>query len=185
MAVKPDDLELMAAIQDGEADALRELYRRYKDRAFGICVRVLGNRHDAEEILLDVFQEIWSRANRFDPNRSSAKTYILLLARSRSIDRVRVRRQNEPLTPEMMQDMTSDTAAAELDSDVSHAVRRLDSVYQQVLQLAFFDGYSHSQIADKLQLPLGTVKTRIRTAITTLRHKLSSTESSGQSLGTQ
>ncbi|MFK7819638.1 MAG: RNA polymerase sigma factor [Planctomycetaceae bacterium] len=174
----------MTAIQDGDAESLRELYRRYKNRAFGICVRVLGNQHDAEEVLLDIFQEIWSRADRFDAKRSSVKTYVLLLARSRSIDRLRVRKRSEELTPDMMSDLTS-VSVPESDSEVSLAVRKLDATYQQVLQLSFFDGYSHSQIADKLQLPLGTVKTRIRTAITTLRQKLNPADSSGKPLSIQ
>ncbi len=177
MSVEPDDLDLINVIRNGDAEGLRELYRRYKDRAFGMCVRILGNRHDAEEVLLDVFQEIWSRPDSFDSSRGSIKTYILLLARSRSIDRLRVRKQNEVLTTDMMQRMTSETKIHEADSDVSRAVHKLAAPYQQVLQLAFFDGYSHSQIAEKLELPLGTVKTRIRTAITTLRTKLSTPDS--------
>lgn len=165
------DFELMQAIRRGDAEGLRTLYARYSGKVYAICLRVIHDQHEAEETLLDVFHEIWQRSDRFDDTRSSPRQYIQLLARSRAIDRLREsKRRRDKVECGFLPELAA--TEHEQSSDVSHVLGGLEPRYQQVIELAFFSGCSHSQIAEQLQIPLGTVKTRIRTAIATLRRRM-------------
>ena len=166
-----DEYEMMAAISSRDTDGVHALYNRYSRAVFSVCVRVLHDRLEAEEVLLDVFMEIWQKPERYDPGRSKPATFILLLARSRAIDR---RRQIDRRVPAATGDLPEIAAPVEHSAspDVTHAIHTLEQSQQEVIQLSFFGGRSHSEIAHELGIPVGTVKTRIRTAIQRLRSQL-------------
>jgi RNA polymerase sigma-70 factor, ECF subfamily len=175
----------MAAIAAGEESAFQEFFGRHSSDVFALCLRVLEDRRDAEDVLLDVFWEIWCRAGRYDAARGTPRTYLMLLARSRAIDRHRERatRREKQLesTAEIRRrwdELTSrgsphqSAIADETRSLVLEALQRLDENQREPLELAFFEGLSHREIAEALQSPLGTVKTRIRKGLARLRAML-------------
>jgi RNA polymerase sigma-70 factor (ECF subfamily) len=181
-----DDTSLMAKVADGDESALSTLYDRYNRLAFTICLRVLKDRGEAEDVLVEVFQELWTRANRYDVSRGSPMTYLSTLARSRAIDRLRAKGKNRAQPADLS---TAAAGAASDDPDPSDSVElgeqrkrvvvalnELDPVYRQAVELSFYDGLSHSEIATKLNKPLGTVKTYIRQGLIRLRDRLRSKE---------
>lgn len=172
MSQYADEYEIMAAIKSRDTDGVRALYTQFSRAVFSVCVRVLHNRLEAEEVLLDVFMEIWQKPERYDPLRSKPATFVLLLARSRAIDR---RRQLDRRHRASTSELPDVAAPAEnpAHDDVNTAIGSLEQDQQQVIRLSFFGGRSHTEIATELGIPVGTVKTRIRTAIRRLRSQLS------------
>lgn len=176
----PDDFELMRRIADGDADALAALYDRHGALVYAVGLRMLSDRGAAEELVIDVFWEIWSRSGRYDPGRGAAVTYLLTLARSRAIDRRRsAAHQDKTLANPA--DGPADVAAAsganppeqsirnERGQLVRTALQSLEPLHRQAVELSFFDGLSHTEIATRLARPLGTVKTYIRQGLIRLR----------------
>lgn len=178
-----DDFDLMQRITDGDADALAALYDRHGALIYAVGLRILRDRGEAEELLIDVFWEIWSRAARYDPSRAAPVTYLLTLARSRSIDKKRSSAHRDKTRPGPS-DAPIETAAANTANPPEQAIRdersqlvraamqSLDPVQRQAVELSFFDGLSHTQIAARLAKPLGTVKTYIRQGLIRLRDGL-------------
>jgi RNA polymerase sigma-70 factor (ECF subfamily) len=179
------DENLMAAIAAGEESAFQEFFGRHSSDVYALCLRVLEDRRDAEDVLLDVFWEIWCRADRYDSERGTPRTYLMLLARSRAIDRHReraarrekqlestaeIRRQWDELASRGSPQQSA--VAEETRSLIREALGRLDEAQREPLELAFFEGLSHREIAETLQSPLGTVKTRIRKGLAKLRSML-------------
>lgn len=178
-----DDFGLMQRIADGDADALAALYDRHGALIYAVGLRMLRDRGEAEELLLDIFWEIWSRAARYDPTRGAPVTYLLTLARSRAIDRQRsgAHRDRTLAGPSdaPIQTTTARTAdpserviGDERGDQVRAAMASLDPIQRQVVELSFFEGLSHTQIAARLAKPLGTVKTYIRQGLIRLRDSL-------------
>jgi len=175
------DAALMAAMADGNTVALAKLYDRHAGLVFSLCLRVLRDRSAAEETLLDVFHELYRKADRYDPLRGSVLTFLATLARNRAIDRQRTRKHVgmdvgldeallAQLTPtETTEDPLYQASMAEQRLLVRQAIKRLDASHRQVIELSYFDGLSHSQIAQQTARPLGTVKSHLRMAITRLR----------------
>lgn len=183
-----DDFELMAAIDAGDSHALATLYRRHGPQVYAICVRVLDDRHEAEDVLLDVFGELWEKADRYHPSRGAPRTYLVMLARSRAIDRKRSRSSHggRPVGTSVVDRRASDSGPVEVDVSphqsaldaerrriVDEAVAGLDAAQREAISLAFFEGLSHREIAERLATPLGTIKSRIRTGLTRIREALS------------
>jgi RNA polymerase sigma-70 factor, ECF subfamily len=177
MAEVRDDYELMEGIARGDSVALAAIYDRYGALVFTLGFRMLRDRGEAEELTSDVFMEIWRRSDRYDPNRGAPMTYLVTLARSRAIDRkraatARTRKQSPETHSEPASGAMGPPASAVLGENsqrVRRALADLDAVYRQAVEMAFFDGLSHTQIAEKLDKPLGTVKTYIRQGLIRLR----------------
>ncbi|HKE11762.1 MAG TPA: sigma-70 family RNA polymerase sigma factor [Myxococcota bacterium] len=180
-----DDQALMAAMAAADRSALGELYDRHAPRLLAICSRLLRDRGDAEDVLVEVFWEVWERARRYESQRGSPLTYLATVARSRALDRLR-RRQHEararaatqswaatdaPASPEA-QGPLADALAKEQQERVRLALQRLAPTQRQVVELSFLDGLSHQEIADRLGAPLGSVKTWIRKGLLALRDVL-------------
>lgn len=180
---------LMAAITDGDRKALDTLYQRYSAVVFALCLRIIGDRGIAEDLLVDIFFELWRRADRYDATRGAPLTYISTLARSRAIDRKRGKGAKWTTAPEGAMENASEngnlrggsestpgpyeaTALAEQADKVRQALAKVPEEHRKTLELSYFDGLSHSQIAAKLNKPLGTVKTHIRMGIIQLRDLL-------------
>jgi RNA polymerase sigma-70 factor (ECF subfamily) len=182
-----DDLTLMELVAQRDATALDALYLRHASLIFALCLRILRNHAEAEEVLQEVFWELWRSSSRYAAERGSARVYLVQLARSRSLDRVRLRRRREALLAEaggpsvvasaLGGDARESSAlqsalAGEQHRQVRAAMCELSESERRALTLSFFDGLSHAEIAAELGEPLGTVKTRIRRALLRLRHVL-------------
>lgn len=183
---QPTDDTLIEQIQAGDETALRILYERYRRLVFSLALRISGDNSAAEEITLDVFERVWRKADSFRPERGALSTWMTAMARYRAIDHVR-RRQSRPHsleapleelrflhgnTPGNPRRPEARTARGLRRERVRAALAQLPPEQQQVLALAYFQGFSHQEMADLLALPLGTVKTRLRLALNKLRFDL-------------
>jgi RNA polymerase sigma-70 factor (ECF subfamily) len=187
MAKSSDDFLLMSAIAAGDRQAMTTLFDRYSGMVCALCIKMLGDRHEAEDLLVDVFDEIWRRADRYDPLRSSPMTYIVTLARSRAIDRLRMRKRRVEYSldapaggndhkprqePTAADNPAADAAQAEQAAKIREALNTLDTTQRTALELSYYSGLSHGEIAEKLGKPLGTIKGYIRLGLIHLRDKL-------------
>lgn len=174
------DIELYRLLQAGQADVLGILYDRHVGLVYGIALNILTNPQEAEDLTQDIFLML-ARKCSYDPVRGSLRTFLAILTRSRSIDRVRSRtssrkflrrwQTNHSLEDEV--DSPSEYAfQLEQSQEVQAALAQLSNVQQQILRLAYYDGLSQSQIAEQLNLPLGTVKTKVRRGLIKLRQTL-------------
>lgn len=168
---------LIVLIADGDRDAFARLYDLLSPRVFGLILRVLVDRAQSEEVLQDVFLEVWQSAGRFAPNKGQGRSWLLTIAHRRAIDRVR---SAQASTDRDVRAGFRDLAAApagvaeqvelRIESQrVAGALRQLPEVQQEVITLAYYGGYSQSEIAALTGTPLGTVKTRMRDGLTRLR----------------
>jgi RNA polymerase sigma-70 factor (ECF subfamily) len=173
------DVALVRAIAGGDRDALGGLYTRYGGAVMALLGRMLGSRAEAEELFHDVFVELWRRAAQYDASRGTVVTWVLTVTRSRAIDALRSRARRptgeepaaERTAPEAERPDRQAARRAEAIA-VSAALGGLAAEQRQVLELAYFDGLSQSEIAATLGIPLGTVKSRTIAAMRTLRTAL-------------
>ncbi len=181
--MEPTDEQLMARLGQGHEDALRELHRRYAPYLFALGRRMLSGTDDVEACVQDAFVNVWRHAARFDPSRASFKTWLVTIARRRFLQALRDR----PDTTLPLEDWDAPTVAAPpLDRIMlGDAVATLDSEQQHLIDLAFYSGYSHQQLADVTGLPLGTVKTKLRTALGKLRAHFEGGQAGGERAGDQ
>lgn len=173
------DAELLRRIAGGDEEALASLYDRYKSILFGAILRILNSRPEAEDVLQDVFIQVWNRASDFDENRGRPFTWLVTLARSRSIDRLRQLGSRERTAQEASRnapDDWTDAAQDAIKSEQSAAVRKalaaLPEEQRRTLLLAYFEGLTQAEIAARLNAPLGTIKTRMRSGMMKLRELL-------------
>jgi RNA polymerase sigma-70 factor (ECF subfamily) len=173
--------ECLEQVAEGDSQALGRLYDGTHALVYGLALRILGDVADAEEVTLDVYTQVWKTARNFDPRRGSVSAWLVMLARSRAIDRLRAaskRRQREETYAEIP-DHPAPTVSPEEASllgqqrqRVRAALATLTPEQRQAIEMAFFSGLSHSELAAKLGQPLGTVKTRIRLGMMKLRELL-------------
>lgn len=174
-----EDVLLLGRVQGGDREAFAALFDRHAPVVLGLLVRILGSRPEAEEVLQEVFLQAWRQAARYDPGRSTPRGWLLVLARSRALDVVRSResrRRREAETsvaPEVAPVGTEELEERERRSQVSSALGLLPSEQRRCIELAFFEGLTHTQIADRLDAPLGTIKSRIHLGMNKLRQVLS------------
>ena len=183
-ATHPHEAEwglLIAQTAQGDQAALATLYDRSSPQVYGLIFKILGNREAAEEVTLDVYTQVWRQAHTFDTTRGTAGGWLMMLARTRAIDRFRAgfaeRGKLEDLDVASFfssDDPTPDQAIEEQQrrQSVRQAVATLSAEQREVIALGYFYGLSQSEIADKLKLPLGTVKTRMRLGMIKLREIL-------------
>lgn len=190
-AAEPGDGDLVIAVASGDRSALATLYDRYASTLLGLGIRVLRSRRDAEDVVHDVFLEVWRRAHSYDPARASVRGWLLLMMRCRSLDR----RKSAAFALSTPLDTVSHDAAAhgamsESDSRlpdgpsadrageaIDHkravaALAALPEAQRAVLVLGYFQGLSSSEIATELQIPIGTVKSRVSAAMRALRERM-------------
>jgi len=175
-----DYIERAAA---GEPQALARLYDETCHLIYSVAMRILGNQADAEEATLDVYSQVWRSAKDYDRGRGSPSSWLIMLARSRSLDhrRRRTSRKEHEAPLEAAGDPRSDleppettAALAQAGARVRAAVEELAPDQKQAIELSFFMGFTHSELAEALGQPLGTVKTRIRLGLSRLRQLLRS-----------
>ena len=181
------DILLLKAIAARDEAALAQLYDRYDRILFGLLMRILNNREEAEDVLQEVFLQVWRKAADFDESRGRPFTWLVTLARSRGIDRLRTLASRERVAEagarevsEEISDAATDAFKSEQRGLVSDALAKLPDEQKRPIMLAYFDGLTQSEIATHLGSPLGTVKTRMRTGMIRLRELLAG---QGESLG--
>jgi RNA polymerase sigma-70 factor (ECF subfamily) len=163
-------------IAEADQTALAELYDATNHLIYGMALRILGNTADAEEVSLDIYIQVWHNAASFDPQRGSVIAWLMTLARSRSIDKLRAganrSRREEALTQMDGAKNTPGNLEPGVARWVQTALETLAPEQREAIELAYWYGYSHVELAARLGQPLGTVKTRIRTGMMKLRAQL-------------
>jgi RNA polymerase sigma-70 factor (ECF subfamily) len=178
--VPPDPtiaLHLIQQVAKQDRDAFSQLYDRFSTLVFSLAMRMLKARSDAEDLLQEVFVQVWRQAQSYSAERGSPEAWIVNIARSRAIDKIRsIRRMqksfvltDDPARLESSENVESSAADSETRLAMNSALANLPDTQRKVLELAYFDGLTQSEIADRLAEPLGTVKTRMRSGIQKLR----------------
>jgi RNA polymerase sigma-70 factor (ECF subfamily) len=176
-----DDASLLSRVQSGDQDALAALYDRHGSIAFGLACRITGDESGAEEAVQDAFVSLWKQAPRFDPSRGQVRSWLLTIVHHRAVDLVR-RRSSRPerQLPDGVEEFLVDSRAgpeqlAEWALNaraVRDAVSRIPDDQRKTVEMAYFAGMTHSEIAEAMDVPLGTVKSRLRIAFEKMREDL-------------
>jgi RNA polymerase sigma-70 factor, ECF subfamily len=174
------DIALLNRVIDREPDALAALYDAHSRLLFGLILHILKNRDEAEEILQEVFVQVWTRANTYQPSSGSPVGWLVGIARNRAIDRlrangVRSRVVDPTITASTLDAPDRHAPFGEQQIAVRRALDALPHEQRDLIEQAYFQGFTHSELAARCNLPLGTVKTRIRGAMQTLRGQLDAT----------
>lgn len=170
-----DDMGLLRRIQSGEQEAMTTLFDRYGTMVYSVALRVLKDAGEAEDVMQEIFVQIWKNPSAFVSGRGSLGGWLVVVTRNRSIDVIRRRRPSEPVELFALPSATNLAQEAERNSlleKVRGAMHSLPDEQKKSIELAFFDGLTHSEIAEQTGDPLGTVKTRIRLALITIRKAL-------------
>jgi len=176
-----EEIELLRRIAACDREALAKFYDRAAGPLFSLALRILGEPADAEEVVQDVFVQIWDKAARFNPSMGSPFHWALSIARNRSIDRLRARQRRSRLVTDFQASgqvvsAENPSGSFELPEDelaaIRSAVKSLPQEQRQAIELAFFGGLTHPEIAEVMKEPLGTVKARIRRGMLKLRDSL-------------
>ena len=172
------DIDCLARIRAGDESALTELYDRYIALVFPVAVRILGNQAEAEDVMQDVWLQVWKNAASYQESRGSFAAWLLTITRSRALDAIRSRaarskREDQVRTdaPQSVAPVLNGEAASSRDA-IRKAIERLEPHHRSVLEMAYWQGLSQREIAEKLQQPLGTVKSWTRQALRDLRGAL-------------
>jgi RNA polymerase sigma-70 factor, ECF subfamily len=176
------DAELIALLQAGQTNALGILYSRHAGLVYGVALQVLSDSHEAEDLTQDIFLSL-IRKGGYDPKRGALRTFLAVLTRSRAIDRLRSQTRTQArLRKQVADEQTEDSydrlveeiSEVERSQEVQAALAQLSSQEREVLKMAYYEGLSQSKIATRLDLSLGTVKSRSRRGLLKLRQVLSS-----------
>jgi RNA polymerase sigma-70 factor (ECF subfamily) len=182
------DVGLLQRIAARDTAALAELYDRHSRLVFGLILRIVRDRGEAEDILQETFVRVWNRAEVYDPRVGGPLPWIVRVARNRAIDRVRARKVRaavdapgvdvtaiEPMPDDAIQSPEAAVLETERRLRLGDALAGLPAEQRRLIEAAFFEGYTHSELAARFGLPLGTVKTRIRAGMLAMRHGLANT----------
>lgn len=175
---------LLAGVARGDVSSFEQLYDQYSGTLYAMLLRILGNPEDAQEVLQEAFVKAWTGAAQFDASRGSEIAWLISIARSRGIDRLRSRNTRSTREDEAGREISThsgfvvkNTGAdrairAEEDHAVRDALLKLPEAQRRALEMAYFEGLSQSEIAERLQEPLGTIKTRMQLGMKKLRERL-------------
>ena len=176
-----DDAVLVEAMAKGDRDALAALYARHASLLLGLAVRIVRERREAEDLLHDVFLEVWRAAKDFDPKRGRVRTWLAIRMRSRCLDHQKSARVSRNAGDAGLEVVVDDREKSNPDHGrVRTAVGTLGDEQRQVVELAYFDGLSCSEIATKIAKPIGTVKSRLAAGLRRLREGLAKPEPEGR-----
>jgi RNA polymerase sigma-70 factor (ECF subfamily) len=173
-------VRLIKQVANKDPDAFSQLYDRFSTLVFTLAMRMLKARSDAEDLLQEVFVQVWRQAENYSAERGSPEAWIVNIARSRAIDKIRSIRRLEksfvltgdPARAESGENVESSAAESEARLTMNSAMANLPETQRKVLELAYFDGLTQTEIAERLAEPLGTIKTRMRSGIQRLRDLL-------------
>ncbi|MEM9488765.1 MAG: sigma-70 family RNA polymerase sigma factor [Myxococcota bacterium] len=189
-----EERALVAAMANGDSGAaLSQFYSRFGGMVMALLQRILGSQAEAEELLQEVFLELWRRAPSYNPDRASVTTWVATVTRSRGIDALRARQRrgggkHQPVEDLSMPAPTSDRpdeqlAVSQRSQRVRAALAELSTAQRQALELSYFGGMSHSEIATHINIPIGTVKSRIISGMKVLRAVLAHSPTDGGTRG--
>ena len=182
----PTDGDLILQAVGGSEHAIGALYDRYGEVLYAVAYRITNERADAEEVVVEAFAQAWREAPRFELSRGSVAGWLTMIARSRALDLVRARARRERITASAAADMpgmplamgnslgdpSSSYDHTERGQQIERALGTLSAAQRQAIELAYWEGLSQSEIAERLQEPLGTIKTRVRLGMEKLRNSL-------------
>lgn len=181
MAESEDSLEaLLAQVAIGNRAAFETLYRGTASRLFGICLRVLAQRSEAEDALQDVYTAVWRKAAQFDPAKASANAWLAMIARNKAIDRLRSLPAHQVRASLELADNVADPAASPPQqvqtatdrAQLEHCLERLEPRRRSLIRAAFFEGLTYEELAARIEAPLGSIKSWIRRGLMQLRECL-------------
>jgi RNA polymerase sigma-70 factor, ECF subfamily len=172
--------ELLAKVATGDQQAFAALYDLMSSRVLGLVARVLRDHAQSEEVMQEVFLEVWQNAARFDVSKGAATTWIMTMTHRRAVDRVRAAQSSRDRDTRIGirdylidYDNVAETVEITLENErVKKAMGRLTELQRQAVILAYYGGYSHSEVAEMLHIPVGTIKTRLRDGLIRLRDEL-------------
>lgn len=188
MQAKDKEREWMNRIKTGDSEALRLIYKKYKSLLFGLIYTILKNREETEDCLQEVFTQVWEKADMYDSAKGTAYSFIVTMARNKAIDKTRSRAfKDSKKEDHIINDFTLNPESAENSphenlelseraAKLKLALQKLSSKERKVLHVAYFNGLSQSEISDKMEIPLGTVKYRMRQGMIKLREMLKTEE---------
>jgi RNA polymerase sigma-70 factor, ECF subfamily len=167
-----DDGTLLQRVRQGDQGAMAEVFDRYGRAVYSVALRILKDTGHAEDVMQEIFFQVWRNSDSFVQGRGSLGAWLVVIARNRSIDLLRRRKPTDSVEDVVLASSTNLASEAEHNAmieKVQKVLKDLPTEQQRSMELAFFEGLSHSEIAEKTGEPLGTVKTRIRLALITLR----------------
>ena len=167
-----DDAALIARMRAGDQSAMSDLYDRYSGVVYGVALRVLANTTAAEDVVQEIFLQLWRKPDSFNAERGKLGPWLAVIARNRAIDHLRKRPMEDDIDELPIStgvDLESDSAQKLAIEKIRGVLAQLPQDQRRVLEMAFFEGMTHSEIAGKTGEPLGTVKTRIRTGLLAVR----------------
>jgi RNA polymerase sigma-70 factor (ECF subfamily) len=179
-AVPVSQSDLLGLVAEGDQTAFGELYDQLSARVLGLVRRLLKDHAQSEEVTQEIFLEVWQNAQRYDPAKGSATTWILTMAHRRAVDRIRSSQATRNRDAriglrdlDVEYDSVSESVEVRVENDrVGQALQRLTQLQRQAVTLAYYGGYSHGEVAEMLKIPVGTVKTRLRDGMIRLRDEL-------------
>ena len=166
------DLALVTAVRAGDESAMAALYDRYSSIVYSVALRVLQDTGAAEDVLQEIFMQLWRNPAAFDSSRGNMAAWLAVITRNRAIDALRRRRPEsdiEDVVVSVQPDLASDAERARAMDKVRGALQAMPAAQRSALEMAYFEGLTHSEIAEKTGEPLGTIKTRIRSGLLVLR----------------
>lgn len=169
------DLALVTAIRSGDQGAMGELYDRYSSIVYSVALRVLQDTGAAEDVLQEIFMQLWRNPGAFDASRGNMGAWLAVVARHRAIDALRRRKPENDIADIIISvepDLASEAERARVMEKVRAALGTMPKEQRLAIEMAYFEGLTHSEIAEKTGEPLGTIKTRIRNGLMTLRKVL-------------
>jgi len=172
--------QLLSLVAQGDQAAFAKLYDQMAPRVLGLVRRLLRDHAQSEEVTQEIFLEIWQNATRYDSSKGGASTWIMTMSHRRAVDRVRASQSSRDRDTKIGirdydadYDNVSETVQTRIEHErVEKAMQRLTELQRQAVSLAYYGGYSHSEVADLLSVPIGTVKTRLRDGMIRLRDEL-------------
>src|SRR5271168_1265552 len=167
-----DDGTLLQRVRQGDQSAMAEVFDRYGRAVYSVALRILKDTGHAEDVMQEIFFQVWRNSDSFVQGRGSLGAWLVVVARNRSIDMLRRRKPTDSVDDVVLAskyNLASEAERSALMEKVQNILKGLPAEQQRSMELAFFEGLSHSEIAERTGDPLGTVKTRIRLALITLR----------------
>lgn len=173
-----NDGALVSAVRSGNQDAMAQLYDRYSSVVYAVALRVLTDAAAAEDVLQEIFMQLWRNPGSFDASRGNLAPWLAVIARNRAVDVLRKRKPQTEITEAVVSvepDMASEADRGRNVEKIRAVLKEMPASQRSALEMAYFEGYSHSEIAEKTKEPLGTIKTRIRAGLMLLRKAVEAT----------
>ena len=181
MIKNKDQLEsqIVSLLQNGKQEAISVIYKHYANTLYGFILKIIPSEEIAQDVLQDTFVKIWKNASKYDPSKARLFTWFVNIARNTALDKIRSAQFKNNKKTDSIENFVygNEVGYDELvtnDSGLQKVINSLDEKHRVLIELAYFKGYTQKEIEKELEIPLGTIKTRIRTAISELREKLGS-----------